>query len=309
MRTHLQTFLVVTALLLPVAPTEARQTASPQPGPTPPSAPRGAQPPDRPQPSSPAFQVIENRNARETRDRLNQVLSQYPPSVREVLRIDPTLLSRADYLATYPVLAAFLEQHPEVAHNPAFFVGEYQFQERTSTPNMEAVRAMRNLIEFLGVALIVMTITTGVILLVRTVVEHRRWQRALRTQTDLHTKLIDRFSSSEELLAYLQSPAGKLLTDAPALPQTAPRAMSAPLNRIFWSVQVGIIIGALGAGLVYVSRNADPEVSPFLNGVGIVVLTVGIGFTVSAVVSYFLSQRLGLVQSITTRLNGEAPGS
>ena len=57
----------------------------------------------------------DTRDARETRDRLRQVLEQYPPSVREVLRIDPSLLTRADYLATYPVLWSFLERHPEVA--------------------------------------------------------------------------------------------------------------------------------------------------------------------------------------------------
>jgi hypothetical protein len=86
--------------------------------------------------------------------------------------------------------------------------------------------------------------------------------------------------------------------------------MTAPLSRIFWSLQAGIIIGALGAGLVFVSGTATvPEVATFLNGVGIVILMIGIGFTVSAAVSYFLSQRLGLVQSLTTRYSGEAPGS
>jgi hypothetical protein len=242
---------------------------------------------------------------------LNDVLSQYPPSVREVLRIDPTLMSKPDYLATYPALANFLAQHPEVAHNPAFFVGDYQYRERTDTPGMEAARALRTFTQFAGMLLIAMTFITGIVLLVRTVVEHRRWQRALRAQTDLHTKLIDRFSSSEELLAYLQSPAGKLLTDVPALPQTPARTMmSAPLNRIFWSVQAGIVIGALGAGLIYVGSRAQiDEVSQFLNGVGIVILTIGIGFTASAAVSYFLSQRLGLVQPAPTGYSGEAPGS
>ena len=86
--------------------------------------------------------------------------------------------------------------------------------------------------------------------------------------------------------------------------------MAAPLSRIFWSLQAGIVIGALGTGLVFVSaRSTEPEVSTFLSGVGIVILMIGVGFTVSAVVSYFLSQRLGLVQSLTTRFSGEAPGS
>src|SRR2546428_11310379 len=62
----------------------------------------------------------EDRNARETRERLSQILDQYPPSLREVLRLDPSLLTNDAYLAPYPALAAFLAQHPQVAHNPAF---------------------------------------------------------------------------------------------------------------------------------------------------------------------------------------------
>ena len=157
-------------------------------------------------------------------------------------------------------------------------------------------------------SLIVMTITTGIVFLVKTVVEHRRWQRAMKAQNDLNTKLIDRFASSEDLLAYLQSPQGKTLTEAPVLPQAAPRAMSAPLSRIFWSMQSGIVLGALGAGLIFVSRRrGEPEVATFLNGVGIVVLMIGIGFAVSAAVSYLLSQRLGLVQSLSARYSGDTP--
>ena len=62
-------------------------------------------------------------NADETRQQLNTLLRQYPPSVEQVLRIDPSMLGNDHYLATYPALAAFLAQHPEVSHNPAYFVG------------------------------------------------------------------------------------------------------------------------------------------------------------------------------------------
>ena len=143
--------------------------------------------------------------------------------MREVLRIDPTLMYRADYMANYPALAAFLEQHPEVAHNPGFFVGERQFREQSNNPRMEAARAMRDSVEFAGVALIVMTIAAGIIFLVRTVVEHWRWQRAMKAQSELNTKLIDRFANNQELLAYLQSPQGRQLTEGPVLPQRAMR--------------------------------------------------------------------------------------
>ena len=290
------------------AASEARQPAQPA-RPATPSVPQRPQPPAAPQQSSPGMFIAETRDARETREQLNEIFTkQYPPSVREVLRIDPTLMYRPDYIANYPMLAAFLEQHPEIAHNPSFFIGERRFDEQNNNPRMELARALHNALEFAGVVLIVMTITTGIVFLVKTVVDHRRWQRAIKAQNDLNTKLIDRFASSEDLLAYLQSPQGKMLTEAPALPQAAPRAMGAPLSRIFWSLQSGIVLGALGAGLIFVSgTSGEPEVVNFLNGVGIVVLMIGVGFAVSAVVSYFLSQRLGLVQSLSARYSGDTP--
>src|SRR5262245_1969432 len=85
-----------------------------------PPRPREPVPPERPdqrivvQPLT----LDEQPAARETRDRLQRLLGQYPPSVRQVLRLDTSLLTRQDYLATYPALAALLEQHPEVVHNP-----------------------------------------------------------------------------------------------------------------------------------------------------------------------------------------------
>ena len=256
--------------------------------------------------------VTDSRSARETRDRLRNVLEQYPPSVREVLRIDPTLMSRDDYLATYPMLAAFLQQHPEIAHNPSFFMGEYHYQEQNNNPQMEAARALRNFIEGMTVVLIIMTITTGVIFLVRTVVEHRRWQRAMKAQSELNTKLIDRFAASDELLAYLQSAPGRALTDAPALPQPALRGMDAPLGRIFWSLQAGSVLAFAGAGLLFVSgrmRDDFMMISPTIFAFGTVVLTVGVGFLASSAFSFFLSQRLGLVRPLSARYSGEAPGS
>ena len=74
-------------------------------------------------PAPPA--AVDERNASETKERLREIFQQYPPSVAQVLRLDPSMLTRPDYLAPYPTLAAFLAQHPEVAHNPVFFLGGY----------------------------------------------------------------------------------------------------------------------------------------------------------------------------------------
>ena len=305
---YLQILVVVLGLAIAAVGSEASQTPSPaRPAPAQPEPP---QPPTAPPQLSPGF-PREQTDARETQERLRDVLNQYPPSVREVLRIDPTLLYRPDYLATYPVLAAFLQQHPEIAHNPGYFLGEWRAPEERS-PASEGFRPVARISENLMVLLIIVTVTTGVIWLIRTAIEHRRWQRSMRAQTELNTKLIDRFSSREELLAYLQSPAGKTLIEPASLPQASPRPMpmNAPLSRIFWSLQSGIVVGALGIGLMIVGSNVDNvEGQQVLRGFGIVLLLIGVGFSISAAVSFFLSQRLGLVQPMSTRYGGEAPGA
>lgn len=305
---NVQIFALVLGLVMAASASDARQ--APPPRPAVPVVPQRPQPPTVPAQPPPGF-IHEQTDARETQERLRDVLNQYPPSVREVLQIDPTLLYRPDYLATYPMLASFLEQHPEIAHNPGYFLGEWRAPE-DRTPASEGFRTLGGISENLMVLLIIVTITSGVIWLVRTAIEHRRWQRSMRAQTELNTKLIDRFSSSEELLAYLQSPAGKTLIEPATVPQASPRPMpmNAPLSRIFWSLQSGIVVGALGTGLMIVAGNVSSvEVHESLRGFGIVLLLIGVGFAISAAVSFFLSQRLGLVQPMSTRYGGEAPGS
>src|SRR4051812_34991258 len=77
-----------------------------------------------PQAAAPAAsQVVSDDDAERTRERLRAIFRQYPPSLADVLRLDPSLLSSDSYLAPYPELAAFLKQHPNITHNPAYFVG------------------------------------------------------------------------------------------------------------------------------------------------------------------------------------------
>src|SRR5262245_25972465 len=65
-------------------------------------------------------------NAPETQQQLQQLLQQYPPSLGTVIALDPTLLSNESYLETYPALATFLSRHPEIAHNPGYFLGQFR---------------------------------------------------------------------------------------------------------------------------------------------------------------------------------------
>jgi hypothetical protein len=114
-------------------------------------------------------------------------------------------------------------------------------------------------------------------------------------QTEVHNKLLDRFTSNEDLLAYIQTPAGRRFLESAPIPTESPRSIGAPLGRILWSIQAGAVLTVAGLGLQVVSARSIDEVAQPLSAVGIVVLAIGLGFGVSALLAYVLSRRLGLV--------------
>jgi hypothetical protein len=238
--------------------------------------------------------IVTDADSHETREAFDSVLRRYPAEVSRVLKLDPSLMTNQTYLANYPALAAFLAQHPEVAHSPAFYL------ERVSIPEdgrMESSRerVVRSAVQGFAV-LTVFALFAGVLIwLVRTLIDHRRWSRISTVQAEVHNKLLDRFTSNEDLLAYIQTPAGKrFLESAPIALDGNPRAVSAPIGRILWSVQVGLVLAAAGFGLQYVSGRIEPDISQLLFAMGILAISLGAGFVLSAVVSFVLSRKLGL---------------
>ena len=241
--------------------------------------------------------VVDERTARETRDRLREVLDQYPPSVAQVLRLDPSLLTKQDYLSLYPSLATFLGQHPDVAHNPVFFLGDARLNGADGN-RKQALEALENILAGIGLFLAFLTMVSVVIWLVRSGIEYRRWLRATKIQTDAHMKLVDRLASNDDLLNYMQSAAGqRFLSSPPVAIDASPQAVSAPLNRILWSVQAGVVLTAGGIGLWFARFNVIDEAAQPLYVVAILAIALGVGFVISALLSYGLSRQLGLVNT------------
>jgi hypothetical protein len=212
------------------------------------------------------------------------------------LRLDPTLLTDATYLQPYPALAAFLAQHPEIAHNPSFFFSRYQNDNfYRSDPQQRAAELWRSTIEGFTITAVMVAVAGALAWLIKTLIDHRRWTRLSRVQTEVHNKLLDRFTSNEDLLAYIQTPAGRRFLESAPIPTESPRSIGAPLGRILWSIQAGAVLTIAGLGLQVVSERSIDEVAQPLSAVGIVVLAIGLGFGVSALLAYVLSRRLGLV--------------
>ena len=240
-------------------------------------------------------------NSEETRRAFLQVLGKYPPQVAKVLKLDPSLFSNTTYLATYPALAEFVARHPEVRSTPAFFL-EHIWIPGDPHPMTASERIWSDTMEGIAIFMSMLLVTGTLVWLIRTLVEHRRWSRLSRTQVEVHGKLMDRLTSNEDLLAYMQTPAGKRFLESAPIPVDAaptPRAVNAPVSRILWSVQVGLIMAMGGFGLQFVSRSIDKHAAePFL-AMGTLAVAIGFGFLLSALVSFLLSKRLGLIAADT----------
>lgn len=248
---------------------------------------------------APVQPPIDDRiDANQLRGELDEVLRQYPPTLREVLRLDPSLLTDAAYLSSYPALAAFLQRYPQVARNAKFYVGEAaSFEPRDA--QSRAVDLWQRTIEHISIVATFTLVAIGLAWLVRTTLDHRRWLRASKVQVDVHQKLFDRLSTNDDLMTYIQTPAGQRFLEAsPSVsePRRGAQAVSAPINRILWSVQIGVVLIPLGIGLQWVARQVIDEVAQLLSFVGVLTVTVGIGFVVSAGVAYYISRRLGLIR-------------
>jgi hypothetical protein len=241
--------------------------------------------------AAPGAADVSPANVADTQRRLRLVLEAYPPALRNVLQIDPSLLSRPDYLAPYPLLQAFLEQHPEVLRDPAFFFGRPGYDD-----GPDPVEIVAGVLAGIGVFVGIMTVLFIGWSLLRQVIDYRRWLRQSRVQTEIHTRILDRLQSNEDLLAYVQTPAGRhFLEFTPISAAGDPKPVSAPLGRILWSAQLGVVLLTLGIGLGLVQRNVPPEIVPAFWVLSVVSGALGMGGLISAAASYILSARLGLL--------------
>jgi hypothetical protein len=247
-----------------------------------------------------------------TREELFNLLK-ISPKLTGVVAHDPSLLANQEYVErNNPELAKFLQNHPEVARNPEFYLfanldvpgrqsrrlhvdDERVFLE-VRDPNHEMARDfLRDIVPFMVFALIL----AGVLWVLRVLLENRRWSRLFKAQNDIHNKLLDRFGGSEEFLSYVRGDAGKRFFESLAIPPEAPFAGN-PLGRILLPLQVGVVLTLGGIGLMWVRGSVPPEAASPLLVFGTLALTLGIGFVISAGLSLLLARHFGLLPQKST---------
>jgi hypothetical protein len=123
----------------------------------------------------------------------------------------------------------------------------------------------------------------------------RRYKIA-KYQAEVHNKLLEKFGRSEELLAYLESDAGKRFLESASMEQ----ARANPFARILGAVQAGLILTLAGVALLFL-RSRVPEAAEGFLIFGTLAVAIGVGFVLSAGASYALSKSFGLLPGTAAR--------
>lgn len=255
---------------------------------------------------TPAVQQTTDKDLSATQEELLKLLRVSPKLTTVVVR-DPSLLSNQDYvMRNNPALALFLQAHPDVARNPEFYlfnnVGDgtgrtEQALERKVWPEIppspeQPWMSSGDVAPFM----VFICVLGSLIWLIRLLMENRRWSRIFKLQTEVHGKLIERFGTSQELLTYMETESGKRFLQAAPIPVDFERnqPVPSPVARVLTPLQIGIVLTLLGVGFLYLRHSLTQGTTPLLV-FGTLTLMLGIGFIISAGVTWFLAQHLGLM--------------
>jgi hypothetical protein len=248
-----------------------------------------------------------DKDLADTRDQLLSLL-RMSPTLTLVVTADPTLLADQDYVGrTNPQLEQFLAQHPEVARNPEFYlfanfpeqrgrhVDSLRRRVNGEEPRSQEESQRQYVMTFVQV-LIFAAVVGSLLWLVRILLQNRRWGRVFRLQSEVHSKLLDRFATSEELLRYMSTESGRRFLEAAPIPIEFEHDQRLPggLGRVLAPLQIGIVLTLLGGGLLALQHSL-PDISSVLLVFGIVTMMPGIGFIISAVITWRISAQLGLM--------------
>lgn len=139
--------------------------------------------------------------------------------------------------------------------------------------------------------------TIGAVWIVKVVSNNRRHQRIAEVQKEMQARLFDKFGSSQEVIAYLNSEAGLKFLDSASIEHTR------PFGRVLGSIQAGLILFFLGIAMFIVRATMPSETFNTIDraqtahgflAVSLLLLALGLGFLASAAASYRLSKNWGL---------------
>jgi hypothetical protein len=122
-----------------------------------------------------------------------------------------------------------------------------------------------------------------------------RVRQRLKAVTEFHTRLIDRLGSIKDFTEFAQTEAGaRFMRDLGSEP-----VAGGAHDRILHAAQLGIVLASLGIGVLLLSllSPASPiQARQAYDAIGVIALSLGIGFALSSAAAYRLGTRLGLLE-------------
>jgi hypothetical protein len=236
----------------------------------------------------------------ELREELFKLL-RMTPKLGMTVASDPSLLGETEYIRRgNPELAQFLQAHPEIPRNPDFYL--FADLENGRRGYREHSRAMwfrgeftdnRNITREIVPTLAFGCLFAGLLWVLRIILENRRWGRTFKVQTEIYNKLLDKFTSNEELLNYVRTGAGKSFLESVSIPIDSRTQSSAAFSRVLTPLQIGVVVLMVGAGFLSLNRTFQDE--PSLAILGTLGVVLGIGFIVSAGMGWLLARHFQLL--------------
>lgn len=123
------------------------------------------------------------------------------------------------------------------------------------------------------------------------IVDGRRRRERLKVLTDFHNKLLDKIGSASDLTEFFDSDGGTRFLNTMA----EDRGSSGSKQRLLSSLQYGLVLTVLGAGMLLLGRTYAIQEGGFTI-LGIIIGSVGVGFLLSTAASYRLATSLGLLR-------------
>jgi len=268
-----------------------------------------------------------------TEQQLISFLAAHIDIYSELLK-QPSLIRDKSYLQRHPQLAAFLKEHPEVAQRssfaeawpippdmgaewvpglgketlagpcgPALKIQALQYQlEHARGGSHPKPYGLAEFMDDAGPFVLFVTFLGAFFWVLKVILENRRWGKVAKVQSEVHSKLLEKFSNSQDLLAYMETEAGKRFLESQPfqLEAQGTRPTPYPFGRILLSIQLGLVVLLVGVGLLFL-RGRVTEGAEGCLVLGTLASTVGIGFLLSAAASYALSQHFGLLEGVTSK--------
>lgn len=259
--------------------------------------------------AAPAVQIPSEKDVADVQEQLLHLL-RLSPTMTAAVAADPSLLADQQYVArNNPELAQFMAGHPDIARNPEFYLFSKlnpsdgrrdKALQRVVWPDLAPQPQQEASASKVVGDLIPMVVSLGffaaLVWIIRIFVDSRRWNRTFKQQSEIHGRLIEKLGTSQDLVAYMETEAGKrfLMNSPSAADLEIGQRMPNTVSRVLTSLSSGIVLALVGVGFLLL-RNAGPDTPEPMLIVGTLLLMPGIGFILSAGATWVLARRLGLM--------------